>query len=113
MQLNHNTKLKMQKVKLTGVQRYKLFAYIENNKETAQKATSAALAQQATLDLGFEVTPSHTTDARLQLGIRKRTGAKSPHDRLRIVCKHLQALYAALQLPIPEELVKIRAGQPL
>ena len=103
----------MQKVKLTGVQRYKLFAYIENNKETAQKATSAALAQQATLDLGFEVTQSHTNDARLQLGIRKRTGAKSQHDRLRIVCKHLQALYVALQLPMPDDLVKIRSGQSI
>jgi hypothetical protein len=102
----------MQKIKLTGVQRYKLFSYIENNKDSAAKLTSETLAQQATLDLGFEVTTHHAGNARLQLGIRKQTG-KSQHDRLRVVCKHLQALYAALQIPMPEDLVKIRAGQPL
>ena len=97
----------------TAVERYKLFSYIENNKEIAEKLTSEGLAQQASNFLGFDVTKHQAADARLQLGIRKQAEKSHSHDRLRIVVKHLQGLYTALGLPMPEDLVKIRAGQSI
>jgi len=94
------------------MERYRLYSYIDNNKELAQQITAVNFAKKATEDLGFEVGPASVQRARESLGIRSRARATTTSkDRTRLLCKYVIDLFEALQMPVPEDLLLIKSGK--
>lgn len=96
---------------LTALERYKLYQYVDQNRNLFEKLTVPSFAEKASQDLGFEVVASHLYTARDAFGITGKARGSVYKDRLRLLTKHVISLYEKLGISIPEELVALRDGQ--
>jgi hypothetical protein len=97
---------------LTAIEKFKLFNWLENNKELATIATAAVVAKSAQDALNFEISIANVLYARRVLGLGRQTqksGGKK--DRIRDLAKYVRELYFHLGLLVPTGLEDIRSGQ--